>query len=356
MAITRFTAEHAAAVAAFNARIRAGGSPFQLPTSPAPALDGFLALDGATVRGGYFVKHQPFLVDGSIRRVAHLQLPVSEGSVDERYSPVGVHILLHAQRCHPFLYALGMGGLDQPLPQMLSRMGWRLGLVPFFFRVVRAAPFLRNIVPLRTTPQRRLAADLLAATGVGDALVAAWNLAHSSASLRRTHVAESVVAFGDWADDVWQRARPTLLFAAQRDAAELDRLYPPSDPRFLRLRVLSRQSTVGWAVLLATDMRDHKQFGSMRVGTVVDCLAVPGHERAVVHAATRDLARRGVAVIITNQQHAAWTAAFSRAGYVRAPSNYAFGASKKLAAALASDPACARVHMTRGDGSGPIHL
>ena len=62
----------------------------------------------------------------------------------------------------------------------------------------------------------------------------------------------------------------TTPCSPQRDAATLDQLYPPSDPRFLRVRAVG-----GWAVLLDTRMQDHKQFGDMRVGTIVDCLAPP---------------------------------------------------------------------------------
>ena len=59
-------------------------------------------------------------------------------------------------------------------------------------------------------------------------------------------------------------------YIAKRDAATLDCLYPPSDPRFIRIR-----TDHGWAVLLDTPMSAHKQFGDLRVGTIVDCLAPP---------------------------------------------------------------------------------
>jgi len=355
--IEPYAAAHEPAVISFNARLAAGGSRYRLPAPAPPDLDGFVAVDGEAVRGGYFVKHQPFLVAGENLTVQHLELPLSEGSVDPRHSPVGVQILLHALRRHPLMYSLGVGSLDHPLPRMLVTLGWRLRLVPFYFRVVRAAPFLRNVRAIRTTRVRRLAADLAATWGVGRVAFAALHLVRTTPSLfARLYEAEVVASFGAWADDVWTFARPTLTFAAERSAAALARAYPTSDGRFIRLRVTRAAATVGWAVLLATDMRDHAHFGDLRVGTIVDCLAVPGHERAVAAAATRELARRDVALIVTNQQHEGWGAAFRRAGYLSGPSNYAFGASRRLGAALATDAAAARVHLTRGDGSGPIHL
>ncbi|HEY2743916.1 MAG TPA: hypothetical protein VGL86_04820, partial [Polyangia bacterium] len=279
MQIEPYCRAHEPAVLSFNARLAAGGSRYKLPAPPPPELEGFLAVDGADVRGRYFVKHQSFLVAGAPARVQHLELPLSEGSVDPRHSPVGVQILLHAQRRHPLMYSLGIGGLELPLPRMLATMGWRFALVPFFFRVVRATPFLRNVAVLRATRLRRWTADLLASSGAGRALFAAVHTARTAPSLSlRVHHAEVVDSFGSWADDVWTLARPSLSMVATRDAATLARLYPRAEPRFIRVRVARAAATVGWAVLLATDMRAHPHFGTMRVGTIVDCLAVPGHE------------------------------------------------------------------------------
>ena len=37
--------------------------------------------------------------------------------------------------------------------------------------------------------------------------------------------------------------------------------------------------------MLDTAMKDHKQFGDMRVGSIIDCFATPGNEHAVAFAA-----------------------------------------------------------------------
>src|SRR5678815_6030997 len=74
-------------------------------------------------------------------------------------------------------------------------------------------------------------------------------------------------------------------------------------------------------------------------------------------AAAAALQERGVDLIVSNQSHAAWAAALAGCGFGTGPSNFIFAASKKLAALL--DPWSAhvgRIHLTRGDGDGPIHL
>ena len=126
---------------------------------------------------------------------------------------------------------------------------------------------------------------------------------------------------------------------------------------FLRLLVLQDQRPIGWSVLLDTKMTNHKQFGSLRVGSIVDGLATVSDAAKVVAMSTAYLERRGVDLIVSNQSHAAWCAAFDKAGYLRGPSNFLFVVSKELAKLLqSSGMSLQQVHMNRGDGDGPINL
>src|SRR5262245_30545750 len=125
--IQPFTEDRIAAVRAFNARLAAGGAAeFAFPESPDPARREFLALDAGAVRGGYILREHDFRAAGAVHRVAHYRLPLSEGLVDRAYAGVGAALLRHAMSQQPMLYALGMGGLDRPLPRMLAAAGWRL--------------------------------------------------------------------------------------------------------------------------------------------------------------------------------------------------------------------------------------
>ena len=107
-------------------------------------------------------------------------------------------------------------------------------------------------------------------------------------------------------------------------------------------------------------MRDHKQFGDMRVGTIVDCLGPPESAPAIVRAAAGLLERRGVDLIVSNQLHAAWSRALLESGFRTGPSNYLLALSPAFAQAVgqAGYPPGPPVnfHINRGDGDGPIHL
>jgi hypothetical protein len=95
----------------------------------------------------------------------------------------------------------------------------------------------------------------------------------------------------------------------------------------------------------------------MRVGTLVDCFAVPRGEPEVVAAALDHLRAGGADVIVSNQSHRGWGRALTEAGFLRGPSNFIFAAAPALAARLQPFAAtCETVHLTRGDGDGPINL
>jgi hypothetical protein len=137
----------------------------------------------------------------------------------------------------------------------------------------------------------------------------------------------------------------------------LDKLYPGADDRFIRLRIDRDGHLAGWVVLLNTQHHNSQHFGSMRVGVIVDCLAMPSVEVSLVAAATTYLANAGADVVISNQSHSSWRKALVRFGYLRAPSNFIFASSPELTEALAEDSQSeTRLHITRGDGDGPINL
>ncbi len=125
--------------------------------------------------------------------------------------------------------------------------------------------------------------------------------------------------------------------------------------------MVARQEAVirgfDYAVMLDTQMSKHRQFGAMRVGSFVDGLASASDAGKVVSAATTHLERQGVDLIVSNQSHAAWCSAFSAAGFLRGPSNFLFGGSRKLAELLKSQGVESdQIYLNRGDGDGPINL
>lgn len=367
--IVPYGPEHVEAVKALNGRLRQGGvTLFQFPESNVslhlPSMDNrqtyeeyFLARENGWIRGGYILKHQPFVIHGDRRSIAYLQLPLSEGIVNKTFAPVGLFVFADAFRRHPLLFGLGMGSLDSRFVQIMVARGAQARAVPFYFRVTRPSRFFREIAYLRTTEIRRRLLDALAISGVGGAtmrLVQA--VKHRRFWRDRDLEVDLVDELGDWCDDLWERCTSEYAMVGFRDGATLRILYPGRD-RFIRLRVSRRGVPIGWAVVLATHMRGSKHFGNMQVGTVVDCLASSGDASPTIAAATRYLEQAGVDLIVSNQSASVWRRAFRHNGYLSGPSNFIFAPSKALVQLLGSvDATFDRIHLTRGDGEGPSTL
>lgn len=368
--ITPYAEEHVAAVKAFNARLRSGGAELLFPESPVPAwlpkLDGreiydeyYVAVENGAVHGGYILKYQPFYVGGRLMPLVQYRLPLSEGFIDKQFAPVGVQMYLDAIRKAPNLYTVGLGGYDDPFAQLLMKAGWSTSSVPFYFRVLHPARFLRNIVYLRTSASRRFILNAMAASGLGAIAIHAYQALKTRKAIRDRSHAEFTEepSFGPWADEIWNKSHADYSLVALRDATILNILYPADEPRWHRLKVSFEGRVVGWAVVLCVPMEDHNYFGNMRVGSLIDCMALPGSESKVTNVAMQFLKRQGADIVVTNLSHQAWRPALEAAGFYQGPSNFIFAASKKVAALLEPFDQCKEgVHMTRGDGAGPQNL
>jgi hypothetical protein len=368
--IQPYQPEHEPAVAEFNQRLRASGEdenmlfyrssePRWLPRRNDSRIYNqfFVAVetDGQkrTVHGGYALKIQDFFFpDGQTRSIGYYHHPLSEGLVNKAYAMVGSLLLRDAMQRSPLLYCLGMGGYDRPLPQMLIRVGWTHFPVPFFFRILNASRFLRNMETLRTSRSRRLLMDLAAVSGMG---WAGSKLFQRYRALRapRSNLGEcqNAAAFDQSTHELWDRAKQTCTFTALRDYESLRVLYPNTEPQLTRLVIKRAGTMIGWAVVGAR--RKDAKYGDLRVGSVVDCFALPGEFFPVTRCATDALADQGFDLILSNQSHKDWGEAFRAAGYLTGRSNFIFAASKKLAELLVPfEQTRSFMHFTRADGDG----
>jgi len=366
LTIQPYRPEHESAVADFNQRLRQAGQdenmvfyryaePRWLPLTASARIynEYFVAIDNGIVRGGYALKTQDFLFpDGQVRSIGYYHHPLSEGIVNKAHAVVGTLLLRDAMLRAPLLYCLGMGGYGRPLPQMLIRLGWAHCLVPFFFRVLNPAKFLRQMQPLRESAKRRIAMDLAAFTGAGWAGSKLFQTyrALTASGTAKTELHE-VATFEANSQLLWDRAKLTFAFTAARDRQTLQILYPPSETHLTRIEIKRGSNAIGWAVV--GGRRKDLKYGNLRVGSVVDCWALPGEFLPVVRAATETLKRQAFDLILTNQSHQDWGNAFKAAGYLSGPSNFLFAASKKLTELLVPfDKTRVRMHMTRADGDG----
>jgi hypothetical protein len=373
IAIVPYEAAHIPALIAFNARVGDAGIKEahgiqtllaethvarQWSPESGRTEEAYLAADGDAIRGGYVLERQAFLLNGEIVSIGLFRHPMSEGGVDKRYALVGPRLLRDALRREPLLYGAGIGGYQVAAARMLKSSGFHLETVPFYFRVQHAARFLREIRLLRSSRLRRFASDAGAATGLGSlGILVVQRLRSGQTPTRRGVTAREVESFDGWADAVWAACKETIDFGAVRDEAVLGAPYNMPGNRFVKVAIEAGDEPCGWAVCLATDHRDNKYFGNLKVGSIVDCLAKPGYEVAVINAAIERLTSEDVDLIVTNQLLPVLGSALRLAGFLSGPSNYLFAASPALKIRLGSSATGGRrIHINRGDGDGPVNL
>lgn len=364
-------------VESFNARMRAGGAEYGFYVSPTPLWaikkrddqpvwrEYYLVVeDDEAVRGAFVLKPQDWWIHGAIRRVADWQGPYSEGAVSRRHGAIGLRIVREMQRREPLLYSWGHGGSDTSIFKLVESLGWLLHPTPFLMRVVHPFAFARKNHHLRSSPQRRIALDVLAYSGIASGMGRAVSGAMRLASLARfTSRSEEVDSFGDWADALWDRAKHDYAAIAVRDARAMNTLVPPgvshaewSEPT--RLRVSDRRGRViGWALVCLRRMEGHRRYGDLAVGSIVDALAPTEHAGEVVHAAYEWLARAGAEIVIANQSDPRWVRAFVQNAFLSVAGRRFFCASPQLAETLTPwEKTRERLFLTNMDGHGPMGL
>jgi hypothetical protein len=344
------------ACAAFNERLREGGeTQFYLPEEVPSLRSGgiawthYVAVDeGASVRGGVLLMEQRGWLNQTEIPLVNIQSPISEGIVDRAWSGVGLRLLQFLTRRSPFVYAVGMGSVQNPFARLLTAASWEVRPVPFQFAVLSADRFLREIGPLRAG-RKKIPARLLASTGLGATANALWRAARRR-PLSRGAVLEQVSHWPDELDEVWKRCRQGIGFSSVRDAQAAADLYP--EERINRFVLRAGGDVAGWSACLVSPMQDNPYFGNLVVGTILDALAPPSQLPHLLSQTTDALASLGADLIVTNQTHSLWREHFRRLGYVDGPSNFLLALSKPLKTGVRPDD----TYVSRGDGDGRINL
>jgi hypothetical protein len=161
--------------------------------------------------------------------------------------------------------------------------------------------------------------------------------------------------FDENVEFVWEKAKEYNSFIAVRNSEYLRTLY--SNNKFIKLKFFDSGKIVGWSISLCTQLDNHKQFGYMKLGSIVDCLSLKGYETSIIKKTSQILKKKGADLIVSNQSHIFWKNAFKMNSFVNGPSNFIFASSTALSKKLESNiKSKNHIHLTRGDGDGPINL
>ncbi len=358
-----------AAVARFNSRLKAGGREEEMPLDPAlpgearyrPA--GFplyrrliIAEDGQEVRAAMLLCHHNVFIRGESHDFYWTKMPLSEGIVNAKYSLAIIHLMKKALVHHPFMMGVGAGTPDSDGFRLFASLRWRYEAVPFFFFPVRVGKVLRGLRYLQKSAKLRYGALLGAYSGAGagvSGLLALRRKLLTNLSGYETSVAET---FADWADEVFTAALPEYPVAVRSDAAALNIVYPPDDPRYIRLRVRRKGREVGWMVVARKQMQNNHYFGDLQVGTLVDGFGRSEEVPALIAAGLNHLVETGVDLIVANFSHAAWAAACRRVGMFGGPSNYQIFVSPQGPPLLEAACPLDQLHIARGHSDGMDNL
>tara|TARA_Y100000590_G_scaffold468524_1_gene651565 strand:- start:125 stop:1234 length:1110 start_codon:yes stop_codon:yes gene_type:complete len=351
----------------FNKELKSQGFHIRLPIPHTENLNNKLIFENSfilienkiTVRAGYTLKNQLFKINDELIQIGYYYRPVSAGLYNKKYNICGILLLNDAQKKNPNLFGLGMGGYSEPLPQLFKSLNWNLKKVPFFFKICNPNLFLKNIKYLKNNKLKSFLILLAQQTGLGWVSIKITFLMLSLINFRpkkkQVLAVEEIVDFDREFDLIWENAKKHYSFIAVRNREYLKILY--SDQKFIKLKFIENNQVIGWSISLCSELNNHNYFGNMKLGSIVDCLSLKGYEKTIIKKTSEILKNKGVDLIISNQSHIFWKKAFKLNSFIGGPSNYVFASSKILSEKLLDNKKQKdHIHLTRGDGDGPINL
>jgi hypothetical protein len=358
--------EDATSIHEFNSRLERAGVTFTFPVRSselmqrfpgvdAPFQAAYVLSDGSAIRGGYILKSEQVFVGAQSLAVGNYQLPLSEGIVDRKYAMVGVQLIKDALGRQSRLYCLGMGNTARPLPRLLSKLGWTVSSVPFLFRIENARNFTREISWLRRKAGVRFLLDFARNTGTLAGIIGLTRL-HRRVFAPRTPAGVSfteVADFSEEIDELFLAVRGDYGLMCDRRAAAMRERLPAKDSKLLRIVLRRSGKVAGWIVVSISQLSSHTQFGSMKLGCIVDGLAALPDVGLLIGEACRRLERAPCDLLVSNQTHPVWIQDLRRQGFFQGPSNFVLALSPPLAASRAG---VSSAHFNRADGDGPINL
>jgi len=238
-----------------------------------------IAEDGREVRAAVVLYHNNIFIHGKRRDCCWLDMPISEGIVDRRYSLAIIQLLKAVSRYEPFLMSTGAGPVDKDSFRLLTKLDWRHRVVPFFFYPVKVTKVLLSMSYFKKHAKLRYGALLGAYSGLGAGLSGLLALSRRCAAGFSGYEYSVEEAFDYWADRIFDDCLPDYGVAMRSDATTLNILHPPDKPSLTRLRVRRKGAKngagqdagqdVGWILVASKRMKNNHLFGDLPPGSII---------------------------------------------------------------------------------------
>lgn len=303
-----------------------------------------------------FFEHELHL-DGKPYNFVWFTGQLSESFVNSQYALCWLNLLKHSLKLQPL--HMSFADAENVVLQMLKKLKWLhiKSLIHQFILPINVNKVLRKSSLFGRSRKRRLAASILANSGIARLFIFTRSGWKRLFKLDKQIKVEEVNSFGVWADEVWLDNVGRYGAVTRRDAATLNRLYKPGDTRFHRLRIKRNSRDIGW-IMYTTKFRIDLDlgFGHLKACALIDGFSAPEDAYYVMRAAVEKLIDKGVDCIFGYWSHRSWKKSARRLGFFQRAGDDFFisPAGKNIYAAISRDPE--DIHITSGDQDGPVYV
>ncbi len=305
-----------------------------------------LVEDEEYIRCAAKIKNQNYLLKGKIINFQDIQIPISESIIDRKYLPSNLFFLKNLSNLSKNMHALGMGGVDEPLPKILNKLGFDLFKVDFFFLPLKISTLYNIFI-------NKININLLKNFSfIFKPLDSIISLSYKLNCFKNRNI--KIKIFEEFTEQdtlIWEAVKNDFHLIAEKKAENLNIIYSSERFKLTKLRIYDQEEYLGWLVLKITRHERDKYFADEKTCTIVDLCTEPCNYNIFIKTAKRIAFKDNAGVILMNSLNKEFNYFLKKNLFINSNSNFAF-ASKLENQHIDLN----KSWITRGDGDGPINL
>tara|TARA_B100001059_G_C17820463_1_gene577929 strand:- start:558 stop:1631 length:1074 start_codon:yes stop_codon:yes gene_type:complete len=297
------------------------------------------------IRAVVAIKNQQYLINGKEINFKDIQLPISESIIDRKFLFQNLFFFSKIVNLSSNMHGLGMGGLNEPLPKILSKLNFKKHLIPFFIFPISIKKTLYIYLKRKKNNFPSHILEILSPIDFCYKFLINFSQ-NISNEIRR----EEFNLFAQKDDELWDKVKCNFDLISVKNKINLNLVYNSKRFDLLKIRIYENKEYLGWIVLKITKHKNSNHFFDSKTCTVVDMLCKKIHYNILVKEIKKISLKHNCDVILVNSTNVDFNINLKNNFFININSNFGFVFKSS------ENININKSWITRGDGDGPINL
>ena len=294
------------------------------------------------IRAVVAIKNQQYLINGKEINFKDIQQPISESIIDKKFLIQNLVFFNKIINLSVNMHGLGMGGLNEPLPKILSKLKFNKYLIPFFIFPISVKKTLYIYLKRKKINFPLKILEILSPIDFFYKFLINF--------FQNKITQEEFNLFDKKDDELWDKVKLNFDLISFKNKINLNLVYNSKRFDLLKIRIYKNKNYLGWIVLKITKHNNSNHFFDSKTCTIVDMLCEKIHYNILIKEIKKISLKYNCDVILVNSTYFDFNIKLKNNFFINFNSNFGF---------VYKTFETFNIHkswITRGDGDGPINL